>query len=65
MQKAEVEWMAEQEWRSTWPEVDALDHGGGRVNSKAPPVHEDDRSTSDQAIINQERVLESGEENVT
>jgi hypothetical protein len=28
-------------------------------------VHEDDRSTSDQAIINQERVLESGEENVT
>jgi len=63
MQKAEVEWMAEQERRSTRSEVDALDQGGGRVNSKAP-AHEDDVSDTDQAIINQERALESGEENV-
>jgi hypothetical protein len=56
--------MADQEEPSARPEDDLPDQGGERTIRGTPPVREDHGSTSDQAIINQEKALESGEENV-
>jgi hypothetical protein len=56
--------MANQEEPSVRPETDLPDGGSGRTKSESPPVREDHASASDQAIINQEQALESGEENV-
>ena len=46
------------------PDADPADPEVGLPSSGDPPEHTDARSPADQAIINQEQALESGEENV-
>jgi hypothetical protein len=61
---AEVERMAEQERDTSKFAADLVDPEVGRSSSGPPPEHKDASMPTDQAIINEERALESGEENV-
>ena len=56
--------MAEQERDESLPDVDRADAEVGRSGSDPRPAHEDTETPADQAIINEEQALESGEENV-
>ena len=56
--------MAEQERDTSESDADPLDPKVRQSTSGPPPEHTDAERPTDQAIINQERALESGEENV-
>jgi hypothetical protein len=56
--------MTEREQNEARPEADPADPAVGRSSSDSPPEHNDAERPTDQAIINEERALESGEENV-
>ena len=64
LRNAEVERMAEQERDTSESDADPVDPEVGRSSSGPPPEHKDASRPTDQAIINEERALESGEENV-
>jgi hypothetical protein len=56
--------MTERERHEARPEADPADPEVGRSNSGPPPEDTDAGRPTDQAIINEEQALESGEENV-
>jgi hypothetical protein len=56
--------MAEQERDTSDSDADPANPKAGRSNSGPPPEQNDAEGPTDQAIINEERALESGEENV-
>jgi hypothetical protein len=56
--------MIEREQNEAWPDADRADPGGERSSGDPPAEHTDAERPTDQAIINQEQALESGEENV-
>ena len=56
--------MTEQEREESLPDVDRLDAAVGQSDSGPQLAHEDAETPADQAVSNQERALESGEENV-
>ena len=63
LQHGEVERMAEQERDTLESDADPANPKVGQSHS-APPEQNDAGRPTDQAIINEERALESGEENV-
>ena len=56
--------MAEPERDTSESDADPVDPEVGRSSSGPPPEHTDASRSTDQAIINEEQALESGEENV-
>ncbi|MBA2596056.1 MAG: hypothetical protein H0V00_05450 [Chloroflexia bacterium] len=56
--------MVERKRDESEDDSDCADPEGGDPNSGHPPAHEDGVAPTDQAIINEKRALESGEENV-
>lgn len=56
--------MTEQERDAPRPEADDADSEVRRSSSGPPAEHNDAKRPTDQAIINEEQALESGEENV-
>ena len=56
--------MSEQERETSESDADPVDPESGRSISGPLPGHTDMEKATDQAIINEERALESGEENV-
>jgi hypothetical protein len=56
--------MTEREQKEFQPAVDPDDPEGGRSSSGPRPEDPDAGRPTDQAIINEEQALESGEENV-
>jgi hypothetical protein len=56
--------MTERERNESQPEADPANPEVGRSNSGPPPEHNHAERPTDQAITNEERALESGEENV-
>jgi hypothetical protein len=56
--------MIEREQNEAWPDADRADPGVERSSGDPPAEHTDAERPTDQAIINQEQALESGEENV-
>jgi hypothetical protein len=56
--------MTEQEREEPLPDVDRREAADGQLGSDPRSAHEDSKTPADQAIINQEQALESGEENV-
>ena len=56
--------MAEHKRDESQSEADPANPKAGRSNSAPPTEHKDAERPTDQAIINEERALESGEENV-
>ncbi len=46
------------------PDADPAEPEVGRSSSGSPPEHKDAGRPTDQAVINEEQALESGEENV-
>ena len=56
--------MTERERNEARPDADPADPEVGRSNSGARPEPKDAERPTDQAIINEERALDSGEENV-
>jgi hypothetical protein len=60
----EVVRMTEREQNAARPDVDRVDAEVGQLGNDPRAAHEDTETPTDQAIINEERGLESGEENV-
>jgi hypothetical protein len=60
----EVARMAEQEREGPLPDADRGDAAVGHVGNDPRPAHDDPETPADQAVINEERALASGEENV-
>ena len=56
--------MTEQERDEPLPDVDRLDAAVGKSDRGPQSAHEATETPADQAVSNQERALESGEENV-
>ncbi len=56
--------MTERERDESQPEADSANPKVGRSHSGPPPERNDPERPTDQAIFNEERALESGEENV-
>jgi hypothetical protein len=56
--------MAEQERDTSESDADLVDPEAGRSSSGPPPEHKYASRPTDQAIINEEQALDSGEENV-
>jgi len=56
--------MTERDRPEARPDADPADPEGEPTSSRLPAEDTDARSPADQAIINEERALESGEENV-
>ena len=56
--------MVEQKRDESGDDSDFVDPEGGEPNSGLPPTCEDEVAPTDQAIINEKRALESGQENV-
>ena len=56
--------MTEREQHEARPEADRVDPEIARSSSDSPPEQKDAERPTDQAIINEEQALESGEENV-
>jgi hypothetical protein len=56
--------MTERDQNEARPEADPPDPEVGRSSSGLPPGPKDAERPTDQAIVNEERALESGEENV-
>ena len=56
--------MTERDQNEARPEADPADPEVGRSNSVPRPAPKDAERSTDQAIINEEQALESGEENV-
>jgi hypothetical protein len=59
-----MERMAEQERDTSESDADPANPKVGQSHSAPPPEQNDAERPTDQAIINEERALESGEENV-
>ena len=55
--------MTEREHDESQPEADPANPKVGQSNSAPPPEQNDAESPTDQAILNEERALDSGEEN--
>ena len=64
LRHGEVERMAGQERDPSESDADPANPKVGQSNSTLPPEQNDAERPTDQAIINEERALESGEENV-
>jgi hypothetical protein len=60
---AEIKRMADQEDDRSGSDADSVDSEGERSSSGPPSERTDAGRPTDQAIINQEQALESGEEN--
>ena len=56
--------MTEREHDEARPEAESADPDVGRSRSGSPPEDPDAGRPTDQAVINEEQALESGEENV-
>ena len=56
--------MTEREQHEARPDAESANPEVGRSNSGPPPEQKNPERPTDQAIINEEQALESGEENV-
>ncbi len=63
LRNTEAKRMTEQERDASRPEADRAESGGESSGSSPSPADEDAVPPTDRATINQERALESGEEN--